>query len=85
LGNFQAPARAARAGNWRSSFCDVAICSLVTRSALRRISIKLLRSARMEDRSLASMKRSRSRALSPSPKGASTVPLINSGSPLVRP
>jgi len=47
----------------------------VTRSALRRISIKLLRSARMDDSSLASMKRSRSRALSPSPKGASTVPL----------
>jgi hypothetical protein len=35
------------------------------------------------DMSRASMKRNRSSALSPSPKGASTVPVINNGSPLV--
>ena len=48
------------------------------------MSISELRSARTEASGRADRKRTRSRTVSPSPKGASTVPVTSSGSPLTR-
>jgi hypothetical protein len=47
------------------------------------MTISELRSARTEASGRADTKRSRSRTVSPSPKGASTVPFTSNGSPLV--
>ena len=59
-----------------------AAASSLTRSALSLMSSSELFSARTRASSLASRKRSRSRAVSPSPNGVSTVPVTSSGSSL---